>query len=47
LCVLFKMSHNGLRIGTCGNKFLLNCQPAQMYVLISNVCTNRNNPHLK
>ena len=36
----FKLAHNGRRYGKCGIKLLLNCQPAQMYVKISNVSTN-------
>ena len=30
---------DGRRYGKCGNKLLLNCLPAQMYVKISNVST--------
>ena len=35
-----KLLYNGWRYGKCWTKLLLNCQPAQMYIKISNVSTN-------
>ena len=39
---LTNVAFNGWRYGKCGNRLLLNCQPAQMYIKISNTSTNKH-----
>ena len=39
--IFHKISANGWRYGKCGNKLLLNCLPAQTYIIILNSYTHR------